>query len=611
MTGQHGPPVAIVYFSETGTAQSLADHLRKQLLRLHFQALVLDAEDVERVMTVLFAGGHDEHRPIVVLMCATTGNGEIPRRARRLWKLLLRRKLTSATCAGLLFTSFGLGDTAYARFNWAAKKVHKRILQLGGQELCTRGEGDDSASGGIEGGYATWEPILLSSLLDLYPLTDGLERIPDDILLPPELEVRILESSESKVSPGTLLESRVTPATRLGTVTVNDRITPPTHFQDTRQFKFAFEENHTESQHVIPGATVLIYAQNDPEAVSALISSQGWDHIADHLISVPTAVQKWATTNPLTLKSLLTYHLDLNAVPRAAFFETLSYFSRGNEQQAEKLKEFADATNEEYTQDRYDYADRPRRSALECLLEFESVKIPVAYILEVFGTLRPRQFSIAGWSNGQIELLITVVKYKTILRRIRHGVCTKYISGLKPGDKFLYEIAQPQSKPPPMDKPVVLIGPGTGVAPLRALLIERFKRGIDMPSMLVFGSRSRIADFYYEDEWKAATLAQEQIDENGIMTLSGPKCTIVACFSRDGNSTRYVQQVLKRDDIAREVGRLLAHEGGYVWVCGSKGNMPRAVRSAIEEAIETVIGSNGGNAVAEMDKLGRYLEETW
>ncbi|KAK9313463.1 hypothetical protein V1522DRAFT_410418 [Lipomyces starkeyi] len=611
MTGQHGPPVAIVYFSETGTAQSLADHLRKQLLRLHFQALVLDPEDVERVMTVLFAGGHSEHRPIVVVLCATTGNGEIPRHARRLWKVLLRRKLTSETCAGLLFTSFGLGDTAYARFNWAAKKVHKRILQLGGQELCKRGEGDDSASGGIEGGYATWEPILLSSLLDLYPLRNGLERIPDDILLPPEFEVRTLATSKTKESPGTLLQSRVTPTTRLGTVTVNDRITPPTHFQDTRQFKFAADENHKASQHMIPGATVLIYAQNDPEAVSALISSQNWDHIADDLISVPTAVQKWATTTPLTLRSLLTYHLDLNAVPRATFFETLSYFSRGNEQQAEKLKEFADATNEECTQDRYDYADRPRRSAVECLLEFESVKIPVAYILEVFGTLRPRQFSIAGWSNGQIELLITVVKYKTILRRIRRGVCTKYVASLKPGDKFLYEIAQPQSKPPPMDKPVVLIGPGTGVAPLRALLIERFNRGIDTPSMLVFGNRSRIADFYYENEWKAATAAQEDIDENGVMTLSGPKCTIVACFSRDGNSTRYVQQVLKRDDVAREVGRLLVHEGGYVWVCGSKGKMPRAVRSAIEEAIETVIGNNGGNAVAEMDKLGRYLEETW
>ncbi|KAK9239011.1 hypothetical protein V1525DRAFT_70025 [Lipomyces kononenkoae] len=611
MTGQHGRPVVIIYFSETGTAQALADHLRKKLLRFHFRALVLDAEDVGRVLTVLFTGGHDEERPIVVFLCATTGNGEIPRHARRLWKILLQRKLTPQTCDGLLFTSFGLGDSAYARFNWAAKKLHKRLLHLGGQELCTRGEGDDSASGGIEGGYANWEPILMSSLLDRYPLAAGLERIPDDILLPPEFEVRIGARSESNDSSATLLQSRTTPTTRLGTVTVNDRITPSTHFQDTRQFKFAADENDAEMQRLIPGATVLIYPQNDPDAVSALISSQNWDHIADDLISVPAAVQKWVTTKPLTLRSLLMYHLDLNAVPRATFFETLSSFSRGNQQQADKLEEFANSTNEEYTQDRYDYADRPRRSALECLLEFDSVKIPVEYALEVFGILRPRQFSIAGWNHGQIELLIAVVKYRTILRRIRHGVCTKYVSNLKPGDKFLYEIAPPQWKPPPMDKPVVLIGPGTGVAPLRALLVERLKLGIDKPSILVFGNRSRAADFYYENEWKTATAAQEEIDENGIMSMSGPKCRIAACFSRDGNTTRYVQHVLKRDDIAREVGRLLVHEEGYVWVCGSKGKMPRAVRSAIEEAVETVVGSNGSGVVNEMDRLGRYLEETW
>ncbi|KAJ8099073.1 hypothetical protein POJ06DRAFT_255884 [Lipomyces tetrasporus] len=611
MTGHHGPPVAIVYFSETGTAHSLADRLRKQLLRLHFRAFVLDAEDVGRVTAVLLGGGHDEQRPIVVFICATTGNGEIPRHARKLWKILLRRRLTPESCAGLLFTSFGLGDTAYARFNWAAKKLHKRILQLGGRELCTRGEGDESASGGIEGGYATWEPTLLYSLLDLYPLTNGLVRISDDTLLPPEFEVSILQPSESDVSQSRLLQSRVTPTTRLGNVVANHRITPPTHFQDTRQFKFAADEKHWESQDLVPGATALVYSQNDPAAVSALILSQHWDDIADNLVAVPAAVEKWATTKPLTLRSLLTYHLDLNAVPRATFFETLSYFSEGNEHQREKLKEFADATNDDYIQDRYDYADRPRRSALECLLEFDSVKLPVAYILEVFGLLRPRQFSIAGWSNGEIELLIAVVKYRTVLRRIRHGVCTKYISDLKPGEKFLYEIARPQAKPPPIDKPVVLVGPGTGVAPLRALLIERFKGNSNAPSMLVFGNRSRVADFYYESEWKTMTTAREEVDDNGVLTLSGPTCAIVACFSRDGNSTRYVQQVLKRDDIAKEVGRLLAHEGGYVWVCGSKGKMPRAVRSALEDAIEIATGENGGNAVAEMDKLGRYLEETW
>ncbi|KAK9469199.1 hypothetical protein V1512DRAFT_255723 [Lipomyces arxii] len=611
MSVSHGPPIAIVYFSETGTAHSLADRLRRKLLRLHFRATILDAEELAKVTSLLFTSSRDRERLIVIFLCATTGNGEIPRHARRLWRFMLRKKLTAQSCFGLEFSSFGLGDASYAKFNWAAKKVHKRMLQLGAVEICMRGEGDESASGGIEHAYSEWELTLCSSLLNLYPIPEGVDAIPDTVLLPPEFSVTVL--SDLPPAPITdeaaLLKSRVTSTVKLGTVGRNARTTPATHFQDTREFVLTIEGTISDHPELIPGATLLIYPQNDSAAVAALISSQNWDSIADLPLSVSPSVLRWATAKPLTLRSMLTYHLDFTSVPRATFFEVLCYFSNGDEQQEEKLRQFADTGNEEYTQDRYDYADRPRRSILECLMEFESVKIPVEYLLEVFGELRPRQFSIAGFQENKIELLIAIVKYRTMLKRIRQGVCTRYVSDLKVGDHLLYEISPPQAKTPSSDTPVLLIGPGTGVAPLRWLLMNRMKSS--STSLLVFGNRFRNADWYYKSNWKSIDNEIESTDENGIVTITGGNCTVHCCFSRDGNKVKYVQDVLSRQDISASVAQMLVKQNGYVWVCGSKGKMPRAVRNVIEAAIDRIPGYSGQAVVAELDRQGRYVEETW
>ncbi|KAK9383775.1 uncharacterized protein V2V93DRAFT_362702 [Kockiozyma suomiensis] len=611
MAIEHDQQIIIIYFSETGTAHSLAEDLRKKLLRLRFRTTVLAADnDVARIYRLLLTRQKTPDSPIVIFLCSTTGNGEFPRHARRLWRALLQRKLNNVSCGGIDFTSFGLGDSAYARFNWAAKKLHKRMLQLGATEVCTRGEGDESASGGTEAAYAAWADVLTVSLLERYPLPDDIQPIPKDVLLPPSLPVSILNEVVSGYDFKSVRESRVSASVRVGRVVENTRITAATHFQDTRSFKLEPDPS-SDTAEFVAGATLAMYPQNDEANVSALLKSQKWDMIADNIISVPSEVEKWATTKPLTLRTLLTYHLDITAVPRATFFDTLSYFASDNEQQRTKLEEFGDAANEEFVQDRYDYADRPRRSAMECLIEFESVSVPVEYILEIFSELRPRQFSIAGYAPDRIELLVAIVKYQTILRRAREGVCTKYLANLQPKDSFLYEICPPQSAPPPIDKPAVLVGPGTGVAPLRALIQQRLAGQCMAETVLIFGSRSKVADFYYENEWCTPT-CQQSTDANGVLTIqSTATTTVYACFSRDSNRLKYVQNVLSSTEIAARVADLLVNCGGYVWVCGSKGKMPRAVRSEIQEAVAATAGMDGADFVAELDRRGRYLEETW
>ncbi|KAK9453312.1 hypothetical protein V1511DRAFT_505345 [Dipodascopsis uninucleata] len=606
----HGPSIYIVYLTETGASQGLAEQLCDRLIRLNFRASVLNSADAELIAKLIFRAD-PSRRPIIVFFASTTGNGEIPTHARKLWRLLLRKKWTSQSLANILFTSFGLGDSTYTRFNWAARKLHTRIIQLGANEICTRGEADEVAEGGTESAYAAWEKVFCERLLELYPLPEGQQPIPDDTLLPPKIPVRILSLRTDKLRN----EKDITTAPlekknlRVGSVVYNRRVTPRDHFQDVRQFKFKLDHE----EEIVPGATALIYPQNHPSLVEVLLLSQKWDKFADNIISVPPSVEKWAYTRPLTLRNLITHHLDITSVPRASFFKALSYFSKGDEQQLEKLLEFSNASNEDFVQDRYNYADRPRRSSLECLVEFESVQIPVEYILEIFGQLRPRSFSIAGVQGNEVELLIAIVKYKTMLRRVRHGVCTRYLSSLTEDDKFIYEISAPAARCPPLDRPVVMVGPGTGVAPLKFLFDVRMKATNNGPmTVLFFGNRNRTADFFYEDIWKGYS-STITADPGRYILMKGESAEIYACFSRDNDSSiRYVQHMLEQDEISREIGHLLVHMGGYVWVCGSKGKMPKAVRSMIQAAIEKVAGENiGVKYISEMDKSGRYLEETW
>ncbi|KAK9452072.1 uncharacterized protein V1518DRAFT_410293 [Limtongia smithiae] len=625
-----GPPIAVVYLSETGTSQSLAERLGRRLRRLRFRAAVLGADDLARVAAVLFAASNthpktaNDEVPIVILLCATTGNGEMPRHARRLWRFLLRRALPATALAGLPFTTFGLGDTSYAHFNFAARKMHKRLLQLGAHELCPRGEGDESASGGVEAAYAVWEQVLANRLQDLYACPPGVNVLSDDVLLKPEMPVTVEDGSTAmkQTTRDDVVQSRVCGPVRAAVVVRNERITPPTHFQDTRAFHIKLS---ADTPGIVPGATILVYPENDSDDVSTLITAQDWTAVADVPLAVPATVRKWATTTPLTLRTLLTYHLDIGCVPRASFFEVASFFSSGNEQQREKLRELGDAGNEEFTQDRYDYADRPRRSALECLLEFDSVKLPLEYILDVFQPLRPRQFSVAQYdaATAEVGLLVAIVKYRTILRRIRQGVVTRFMARLAVGNAILVEVSAPQTPPPPADKPVLLVGPGTGVAPLHFLMAQRLSlpRDAESPStLLVFGNRLHDSDFYYHKEWLQHPSASEsRSTASGISVLTiTPSTKILACFSRDHTDDdtaprlKYVQSALKITSVAREVGDMLAHNGGYVWVCGSKGKMPKAVRAAIHDALEATLGKGEGMAaISVLEKQGRYIEETW
>jgi sulfite reductase alpha subunit-like flavoprotein len=453
----------------------------------------------------------------------------------------------------------------YNRFNWAHRKLHNRLLQLGAQSIFERGESDEQHPEGIDGTFLPWSLALRERLLDVFPLPDGQSAIPDHVFLEPkwileelpdshELNGTTCEKSPPRAGGTDALSDEVPPDGLfnirdgiVATVYSNTRLTPLEHWQDVRHLTLDLHEKKSYT----PGDILAICPKNFPSDVNHFLELMGWTAIADSRIDFVPNPQRTRTiasgrgsqqpitfpNRTLTLRELLTNHLDIISIPRRSFFAQLLHYSN-DPFQRERLQEF---TNPELIDELYDYTTRPRRSILEVLDEFTSVKIPWQKVCSVIPIMRPRQFSIASGgslkvaepgiaASARVELLVAIVKYRTVIKRIRQGVATRYIASLRPGQQITVSMVKGGLgfKQQDIKRPVVMVGPGTGVAPMRSLIYERLSIRKELQSLppsavegdlLFYGCRNRKADFFFEDEWKRLAA------ETGL--------TVLPAFSRD------------------------------------------------------------------------------
>ncbi|KAF3152420.1 NAPDH-dependent diflavin reductase [Orbilia oligospora] len=629
-----GRNITLLYASETGTTEDYAEELGRTLERLHFKVRIVEMDLFEPKLLL--------STRLAIFMCPTTGQGDVPENMQKFWRFLLRKKLSSTLLSHMSFSTFGLGDSTYPKFNWAVKKLHKRLLQLGAQEFYIRGEGDVQHEEGIDGTLIPWVSGLASRLLELFPLPDGISPIPDHQLLPPKFRVSI--DTSNPIYPDESYSENLTlprgPNSFKLTVSKNDRLTPNTHFQDTRLLSFTSQTPLSHS----PGDAISILATNPPEVVSEALEILNFNISPDQPLIITPSSSTFIT--PLTLRTLLTHHLDITAIPRRSFFTFCAAFT-DDETHKERLIDF---TNPLYAEELFDYTTRPRRSILEVLQEFGSVKVPLEYLVEMIPKIKGRLFSIASAADQyssplllpsppsisgkkqeeekegekekvyHLDLLIAIVKYRTVIKRIRRGMCTRYISSLTPGCTLNATITKgglgtSSQKKIQHSTPVILIGPGTGVAPMRAMVWERMigvekhlsddsdNNGGLRPAktLLFFGCRGKDLDNYFGDEW--SDLSKKFGDE---------VFEVKTAFSRDQERKRYVQHVIK--DEKQEVWKLIGEMGGFVYVCGSSGRMPQAVREALIEVFVEVGGKEREDAEAYllgMEGEGRYRQETW
>ncbi|XP_030372834.1 NADPH-dependent diflavin oxidoreductase 1 [Scaptodrosophila lebanonensis] len=578
----------ILYGSQTGTAQDVAEQLWRESKQWGLDGPVLGFDDYEIQQLV-------EER-LVIFVVATTGDGVEPDNMKRAWRFLLKRSLPPDSLSGLQFACLGLGDSSYPKFNYAAKKLHKRLQNLGAEMLCPVGLCDDQHDHGHLGTSLPWSESLWTTLSQNLTLKQCTEHT----------KIEHLHKWDLKVLPGycqALDEERLQWTQKTLPIKLklgeNTRTTTPDHFQDVRFLRFSYADEAAITWQ--PGDIVDLQPQNSPEKVSdffELLSEHKLEFNEQTVVQVSSAHKDMplpiAYTKPIPLKYAAKYIWDLTAKPRQRFFEVLSQ-DCDDELEQEKLLEFSSPQG---LDDLIAYVNRPRRTLLEVLQDFRhaSAKLTLSKLFEMMPLIQPRSFSIASdASTCSLDLLVAVVNYKTILQVPRLGLCSNWLKTLQPGVEINGSI-KPGTMGLPKDLtiPLIMVGPGTGIAPFRSVVQNRLhaqQSGDKVGTLLVFfGCRNKKHDFHFEDDfiaWRKANIVEPFF-----------------AFSRDGEHKVYVQHLIKREAVRLEP--LLRQQNAHIYVSGSSNSMPKAVKEAFIEVLNGDV-----NYVEGMIKAKRYQEETW
>lgn len=500
--------------------------------------------------------------------------------------MLLRKSHTNDTLRGLKFLVVGLGDSSYQQYNFVAKKLYKRLLQLGADALLELGLGDDQHYLGLYGGLDPFLHEFKEKLLNLYPSPQGLDIIPEIELLEPSM--RLIKCTNSEIVPcPPKFQKRLV-------LKQNVRLTAKDHFQDVRHLSIQIPDGMLYT----PGDVLRVYPENDEQKVDELITILNWNDKKDTLFRIEDNQTRDGDIIVDTLRNVLLRFTEPLSVPRDRyFFELLSHFAV-EEIHKQKLAEFGSSEGQEAM---YEYCWRAKRTAFEIIKDFLPLKIPVEYAVELFSFMKGRDFSIssAPLNSNSLDVTVGVVEYKTILKDGRFGVCTPWLCRTLPlGQPFAGEIIKGQLRcMADANEPVIYIAAGLGIAPIRSIVQDRISKGCDK-NVLFFGCRYRSKDYLYENEWN------DYVSEG--------KLKLYCAFSRDGLSKVYVQHLMREN--GSEIWELINSHHAHILLCGNSKNFPDDVDNALKTIFKTYGGYSQEDANLFLSKLirsGRYQKETW
>ncbi|XP_044776264.1 NADPH-dependent diflavin oxidoreductase 1 isoform X4 [Neomonachus schauinslandi] len=586
------PGLLVLFGSQTGTAQDVSERLGREARRRRLDCRV-QALDSYSVVNLI-------NEPLVIFVCATTGQGDPPDNMKNFWRFIFRKNLPPTSLCQMDFAVLGLGDSSYAKFNFVAKKLHRRLLQLGGRALLPVCLGDDQHELGPDAAVDPWLHDLWGKVLGLYPVPLDLGTIPAGVPLPSKFTLHFLLAAPRVCSEGQRVagtDPQGPPSEQqpfLAPMVTNQRVTGPSHFQDVRLMEFDITGSGLS---FAAGDVVLIQPENTASHTQRFCQVLGLDPDQTFTLlprepGVPCPAR---LPQPCSVRHLVSCYLDIASVPRRSFFELLACLSP-HELEREKLLHFSSPQGQE---ELYSYCSRPRRTILEVLCDFPHTAgaIPADYLLDLIPPIRPRAFSIAS----SLLILVAVVQYQTRLKEPRRGLCSSWLASLDPGQGPvqvpLWVRPGGLTFPQTPGTPVIMVGPGTGVAPFRAAVQERVAQG-QSGNVLFFGCRLRDQDFYWEAEW---------------MELEGRGClTLFTAFSREQERKVYVQHRLR--ELGPLVWELLDRQSAYFYLAGNAKCMPADVSEALTSIFQEQGGLSGPDAatyLARLQRTLRFQSETW
>ncbi|KAG7669862.1 hypothetical protein Ndes2437B_g06058 [Nannochloris sp. 'desiccata'] len=601
---------SILFGTQTGTAERFAKSLKSQLESKYGASTVFDVVDVENYIAENLV-----KEKLVFFLMATYGDGEPTDNAADFYNWLLAQAKESSMeaplCENVSFGVFGLGNRQYEHFCAVGKHIQKAMKELGATPVVRIGTGDDDDD--IEEDFEAWSADLFTAL-EASPLLkagSAAAATPDSV--PAYLVEAIKDAPMSAIDVMINGNGLTTSSPHLATITLVKEL--HTSLSDRSCVHVEVDISNSSATYEA-GDHVGVFAENSPEVAAAAAKVLGLPLDMCFTLRTPSAGPSTSLPAPpgaagaaLTLRHALAHYADVLSSPDKGALSALAAFAI-NPEEAAKLNQLASIEGRDTY---HSYIVASKRSLLEIMQEFPSARPTLgAFFGSIAPRLQPRYYSISSSPvvhPRSVHITAAVVKETMPTGRVHHGVATSWLAAAKAGTKVPVVLRHSAFKlPKDQSTPVVMIGPGTGLAPFRgfiqeraaAVVVKKSKNTILGPGVLFFGCRREDQDYIYKEELETA-VANGALSELNI------------AFSRQAAVKDYVQHHLKRQ--GKAVWDLLGPKGkGYLYVCGDAKNMAKDVHAAlIEIATEAADGNavQGEAAVKELLDSGRYQKDVW
>ncbi|WP_193243851.1 assimilatory sulfite reductase (NADPH) flavoprotein subunit [Vibrio navarrensis] len=524
--------LTIIFASQTGNAKGVAEALEREAQAAGIAVQLFDASD--------YKGKDLAKETHVIFVASTNGEGEAPDNALELHEFLQSKK--APKLPNLQYGVIGLGDSSYEFFCQTGKDFDAFLEKLGAKRFIDRVDCDVD----YDAPAAEWRAKALESVKEALVSSQA------QVVQLPVGHAATSHSQYNKQNPYT------------ATLLTSQKITGRDSGKDVRHIEIDLADSGLTYQ---PGDALGVWYENSAQLANAVAAAAGLSGVE----SVEVDGESLSLHSALVSKYEIT-----GANPQ---FVT-KFAELSGSKKLQKLVEDKDKLRE--------YA---ANTQIVDVLKEKKTKLSAEQLISLLRRLTPRLYSIASSQSEvdeEVHLTVGIVEYD-VDGEVRQGGASSYLGQrLEEGESVKVFIEHNNNFKLPQDDstPVIMIGPGTGIAPFRSFIQERDNRGADGKNWLFFGDRTFTQDFLYQVEW-------QKYLKSGILTR------LDVAFSRDQHEKVYVQhRVLEQ---AEQVWQWL-QDGAYVYICGDATRMAKDVH----EALLVVAQQQGG---LTREKAEEYFNE--